>query len=185
MKKVVKNVMAVDIQSVKKHMSVYTRTGDGGTTSLFGGRRVSKSDPIIIACGSIDELSSLLGIVISYGLEKKHTNILTHIQKCLHGIMAYISGAPTDLSSLETEIKTIEKEIDILTKILPPLSKFILPQGSRTSAYFHFARTVCRRAEQNIIISKPKNLLVISYMNRLSDLFFMLARQYNNQEKTI
>jgi len=166
-------------------MSVYTRTGDGGTTSLFGGKRVSKSDPIIIACGSVDELSSLLGVVISYSLEKKHADILSHIQKCLYGIMAYISGAPTDLSSLETEIKTVEKEIDTLIKILPPLSKFILPQGSRISAYFHFARAVCRRAEQNIVISKPKNPLIVSYINRLSDLFFMLARQYNNQEKTV
>ena len=168
-------------------MSIYTRTGDNGTTSLFGGKRVLKSNPIIVACGSIDELSAVIGVVLSYELSKSHKTLLKEVQKNLYEIMAVLSSAKKEhlQEKLKEVVKRMEKEMDKIMATLPPLSHFILPGGSRISVFLHVARTVCRRAERSVIVCEPTNPMITPYINRLSDLFFVLARKYNNQEKTI
>ena len=167
-------------------MSIYTRTGDKGTTSLFGGKRVSKSDPQVEAYGSVDELTSFLGLIISKLPPTNHELITT--QKDLYKIMAYLSGAKTDLKFLKKRVKDFEKQIDRLDKKLPKLTRFILPGGNQLSAWFHILRVTCRRSERSVVkyftsLSQPYTLypnpLVIKYLNRLSDLFFNLARFYN------
>jgi len=169
-------------------MSIYTKTGDGGKTSVFGGQRISKADPRIFACGSLDELSSFVGLVISEtGKEKK---LLSDIQLDLYQIMAHLSGAKIKMSFLSSKIKLFEQFIDKTASGLPELNRFILPQGSKTSNWFHVLRTVCRRAERVVVNyydqEKKDNPLVLVYLNRLSDLFFILARKYNqNQEISV
>jgi len=183
----------MDAVTLSVKMSIYTRTGDDGTTSLYGGKRVSKANPQVEAYGSLDELSSVLGIVISFHPNKQHVAFLSNIQGQLHGIMAYVSGARIDLTRYNIKTSLIEKKIDEITKTLPPLSKFILPQGTQISVFFHLARTVCRRAERHIVAymqNQPKInkklLIVVGYLNRLSDLLFMLARTYNTKhEETV
>ena len=169
-------------------MSIYTRTGDKGTTSLFGGKRVSKSDPQVEAYGSVDELTSYLGLVNSQLVTRESKLFLTEVQKDLHKIMAYLSGAKTDLKFLKKRVKDFEKQIDRLDKKLPKLTRFILPGGNQLSAWFHILRVTCRRSERSVVkyftsLSQPYTLypnpLVIKYLNRLSDLFFTLARFYN------
>ncbi len=172
-------------------MTIYTRTGDDGTTGTYQGKRVLKSSGQIEAYGTIDELSSLLGVIISYGPSTSHINLLTNIQESLSHIMAYLSGVPRNLSFLKKQTKVFEREIDTLTKDLPTLTRFILPQGSRISAYFHLSRTVCRRAERAVIryftlINKKPSInsrQLIVFLNRLSDLLFILARKYNTKKE--
>lgn len=177
---------------------LYTRTGDDGTTSLFGGKRVSKSDPQIEALGSIDELNCFVGLIIY----KIHNHVkrgwrpltrkqLTIIQQDLYKIMSHISGAKIEIGFLKEKVKIFEKEIDIIQKKLPKLHKFILPQGTELSCWFHICRTICRRAERNVVAcfkhetTKPWSNEVIIYLNRLSDLFFILARKYNKEKFVI
>ncbi len=171
-------------------MRIYTKAGDDGTTSLFGGKRVKKSNIQIYAYGAVDELSSVLGVTISFLPDKKHLTSLSTIQIHLHKVMAYLSGAPTDLSPLNTHVRVLENEIDSLTKTLPPLSKFILPQGSKLSSFFHVTRTVCRRAERDVVsyietrnIKSDSHQIIFRYLNRLSDLLFMYARLYNTKDE--
>lgn len=164
-------------------MSIYTRTGDRGTTALFGGKRVSKSDLQVEAYGSVDELSSQLGLTISKIKNQRSKIFLIEIQKNLYKIMACLSGAKVDLNYLDRRVLEFEKEIDKIDKKLPKLTRFILPGGTETSSLFHICRTFCRRSERNVIrfseaTTKPahQQTLVIKYLNRLSDLFFTLAR---------
>ncbi len=169
-------------------MPIYTKTGDGGKTSVFGGQRISKASPQIFACGSLDELSSFIGLAINEtGKEKK---LLSEIQIDLYQIMAFLSGANVKISFLNQRVKFIEQIIDDVANKLPKLNRFILPQGSKTSNWFHILRTVCRRAERVVVSyydqEKKDNPIVIVYLNRLSDLFFILARKYNqNQEISV
>lgn len=164
-------------------MSIYTRTGDRGTTALFGGKRVSKSDLQVEAYGSVDELSSFLGLLISKLVTRNSKLFLIQIQKDLYKIMSNLSGAKVDLSYLNHRVADFEKEIDKIDKKLPKLTRFILPGGTEISSLFHICRTFCRRSERNMIrfseaTSKPahQQTLVIKYLNRLSDLFFIIAR---------
>src|SRR4030043_2296776 len=161
-------------------MPIYTKTGDDGTTSLFGGRRLSKSDLRVEAYGTVDELSSLIGFVISKN--KKNKKLPTDVQKDLYQIMGYLGGAKTDLNFIKKRVVYFEKTIDQLTKKLPPIKNFILPQGSELSSWFHILRTVCRRTERSVI-RYYKKFEIIQYLNRLSDLFFILSRHYNNQKE--
>jgi cob(I)alamin adenosyltransferase len=169
-------------------MPIYTKTGDGGKTSVFDGQRISKASPQIFACGSLDELSSFIGLTINEtGKEKK---LLSEIQIDLYQIMAFLSGANVKISLLNQRVKFIEQVIDDVANKLPKLNRFILPQGSKTSNWFHILRTVCRRAERVVVSyydqEKKDNPIVIVYLNRLSDLFFILARKYNqNQEISV
>lgn len=182
MKKVVKNVTAAAIQSV--NMPIYTKTGDRGETSLYGGVRVPKNDKRVEAYGAVDELTSFVGLIIP-DAEPKDKQLLTDIQRHLYIVMAFLSGAPADVSKLPNEIVLYERYIDSQSSTLPELRRFILPQGTKLSSLFHVARAVCRRAERHTISAqdlydkKQDILIILQYINRLSDLFFIMARVYN------
>lgn len=166
-------------------MPIYTKTGDKGTTSLYGGKRVPKSDFQIEAYGSIDELSSFIGLVVNYLKDKSERDFLISLQKDSYKIMASLSGAKVDLSFLEERITGFEKQIDDLDKKLPRLTRFILPGGNELSAWFHILRVICRRAERKVIRHSQKELAVIKYLNRLSDLFFTIARLHGRGEEVV
>lgn len=165
-------------------MPIYTKTGDRGTTGLYGGKRVKKYDQQIETYGSVDELSSFIGLVISKLKNKKHKLFLTYIQKDLYSMMGLLCGAKVDLKSLEKNVIEFEKQIDEFDKKLPKLTRFVLPQGSEISSLFHILRVTCRKAERNIVnysdhSNTTSNMpVVIKYINRLSDLFFTFARFY-------
>jgi cob(I)alamin adenosyltransferase len=170
-------------------MSIYTKTGDDGTTSLFGGKRVSKSNLQIEAYGSVDELNSFIGLVLSKIKDKKDKEWLTIIQRDLYQIMVFLSGARMKTTWLGQRLKIFEQYIDKIQSKLPKLNQFIIPQGDELSSWFHVLRTICRRTERNIVryfemLKIQRLTLVIKYFNRLSDLFFIMARKYN-QEKEI
>ena len=184
MKKAVKNAMAADI--LNANMVIYTRTGDKGKTSLYGGKRVSKADLQVEAYGSIDELTSFLGLVNSFNSLTRNSKLLiTDIQRDLYQIMSSLSGSNVTVKYLDQRVKEFEKQIDQMDKKLPKLTRFILPGGNEFSAWFHILRTICRRAERNVVrysetlTTNYQLLTTIKYLNRLSDLFFTLARFYN------
>lgn len=160
-------------------MKIYTKTGDDGTTSLLGGKRVSKSSSRICALGELDELNAWLGVLktIPTTLRQAQGDI-TQIQNDIYLICAEIADARQVKKQLISgkNVKTLEKYIDELEKKLPPLKKFTIPGKDVFSAHAHLARTVCRRAERTVVALKPKNANIIPYLNRLSDLLFMLAR---------
>src|SRR3989344_3918100 len=132
MKRAVKNVTDADIRNAD--MSIYTRTGDLGTTSLFGGKRISKADCQIETYGSIDELTSYIGLVVVKLKNTQDKNLLIQIQKDLYQIMSFLSGAKIDLFFLEKKVLVFEKTIDEIEKKLPKLNKFILPGGNEISS---------------------------------------------------
>ena len=173
-------------------MKIYTKGGDKGKTSLFGGKRVAKNYIRLEAYGTIDELNSLLGVVLSHKVHNITTEILLNIQNNLFVIGAELATPPEVKSSAikiisSAEIKNIEKTIDEIELKLQPLTSFILPGGSKSASALHFARTVCRRAERRIIeldFSEPINSNIIVYINRLSDLLFVIARFENHTSST-
>lgn len=168
-------------------MSIYTKTGDKGTTALFGGKRVSKSNLQIEAYGSVDELSSFLGLLIYKLKPTTYKLFLIDIQKDLYKIMAHLAGAKVKLSYLENKVKLFENKIDELEDKLPKLTRFILPGGNELSAWFHILRVVCRRCERTVVkffssneaMKQFNNGAILKYLNRLSDFFFTLARWQN------
>lgn len=171
-------------------MPIYTKKGDRGKTSLYGGKMVLKSSVIIDTYGNIDEFSSLIGLVISKNKHKK--KLLTTIQKDLYEIMAYLSGAKTNLEFIDKRVGFFEEEIDKISKNLLTLNRFVLPQGTEISCWFHVLRTVCRRCERllvgcfgKILNNDGVKIKIIKYFNRLSDLFFILARDYNNRKEVV
>ena len=172
-------------------MSIYTRTGDTGTTAIFGGKRLSKSDIQIEAYGEVDELTSFIGLVIAKTSHKDEKELLTNIQKSLYQIMGYMAGAKIDVSQLSQEVIIFEKTIDAAEKTLPKLNRFVLPQGGEVSSLYHILRTVCRRSERNVVqwyLSKKEYdemKTIIKYLNRLSDLFFTLARKNVEGEEVV
>lgn len=166
-------------------MSIYTRTGDAGTTGLYGGKRILKSDLQVEAYGSIDELTSFIGLVIVKIKNKKDKLFLISLQKDLHQIMASLSGAKTDLEFLfEKKVLSFENKIDELEKKLPKLTKFILPGGTEISSWFHILRVICRRAERNVVRFN-NNIIIVKYLNRLSDLLFVMARTYGKNKEIV
>ncbi len=165
---------------------IYTRTGDDGTTELIGGKRVPKDSPCIEACGAIDELNALIGVVRSHELPNSVDSILQLIQDDLFTIGAELANPNgMDRNNPEIgdpEIQRLEREIDAIEKGLEPLRQFILPGGSAPGAEFHLARAVSRRAErQCVTLSRTEkiNPSILRYLNRLSDLCFVLARHVN------
>lgn len=172
-------------------MKIYTKTGDQGTTGLFGGARVSKSSTRIAAYGDVDELNALLGVVRA---ETPHAPIqtsLAEIQSHLFILGAQLA-APNSDTKIERmtarHIELLERQIDVMTETLAPLKNFILPGGGRTSAFLHLARTVCRRAERtavslNALSGETVDSWILIYLNRLSDFLFTLARLANQLEK--
>lgn len=167
-------------------MKIYTRTGDEGMTGLLGGGRVSKSDPRLNAYGTIDELNAVLGVARAARLSSRCDEILLKLQSQMFHLGAELATPNTSHSStevLQNEIITeLEAGIDALEKDLPPLKAFILPGGSPAAAALHLARCVCRRAEREIVaLSEQVHVrpLVLEYVNRVSDLLFVLARTAN------
>ena len=165
-------------------MKIYTKTGDKGETSLHGGKRVSKDSLRIVTYGTVDELNSLLGVVRSFNTVKNIDMLLHEIQRDLFTLGSDLAtpaaSAPARIS--QAEISRLEKHIDTLQPQLPELTHFILPGGNRTASMLHVARTVCRRAERLAVrLSRRESLSSEPqvYLNRLSDLLFILARYAN------
>lgn len=165
-------------------MKVYTKTGDKGTTSLFGGKRVLKSDIRIEAYGTSDELNSWIGLIRSQNIKENHIKTLLNIQDKIFTLGAQLASDPSKPKLKtpkiqETHIEYLEKEIDNMEENLTPMSNFTLPGGNDVVSYCHIARTVCRRCERLIIqLSQITEIdeLIIKYTNRLSDYLFVLSR---------
>lgn len=172
-------------------MSIYTKFGDKGKTSLYGGKTVSKGSPRVEAYGNLDELNSFLGIVLSDLKDKTIKESILDIQKDLFEIGSSVASTAANKHAslsiyLKKRVKDFEKEIDSLTKKLPELENFILPGGSATGSRFHFARTIARRAERRTVVLAEKEKVlgeILIYLNRLSDLLFIYARFINYKEK--
>lgn len=172
---------------------IYTRTGDKGKTSLFGGKRISKDNPRIEAIGTIDELNSILGASASFIKNKKVLSVIQKIQNDLFNIGAElanpqeISGDTNHLIMLGKEkVEVLESIIDQYDHNLPSLRYFILPGGVNSASLLHLSRSVSRRAERRVITLSKKSKVnpnIISYLNRLSDLLFILARYLNKRAK--
>ncbi|AZQ64227.1 cob(I)yrinic acid a,c-diamide adenosyltransferase [Flammeovirga pectinis] len=167
-------------------MKVYTKTGDKGETSLFGGKRVSKTHNRIEAYGTIDELNSYIGLVRDQSVNNKRSDILKEIQDRLFTIGAELAADPDkphlkkpDIT--EQDIELLEQAIDQMDRELSPLKYFILPGGHTAVSFAHLARTVCRRAERLAIglVDEGENIdfIVIRYLNRLSDYLFVISRK--------
>jgi len=168
-------------------MKIYTKKGDKGVTSLFGGQRISKNSLRIKAYGTVDELNSILGQVRSGGVTSDLSGILKLVQNQLFTLGADLSTPPGSKTKIErmgnSEIDLLEKNIDSLSEQLPPLKNFILPGGTPAAATLHVARTVCRRAERHCIALLEEDEtsdISVKYLNRLSDLLFVMARYENN-----
>ncbi|MDD8017024.1 MAG: cob(I)yrinic acid a,c-diamide adenosyltransferase [Bacteroidota bacterium] len=171
-------------------MKIYTKTGDRGETGLFGGERVPKDALRIEAYGTVDELNSVLGIVRSLKPHRTIEKILAKVQNDLFVVGADLATPKGKKNSVIPRIKnshasSLEKIIDALEENLHPLKTFILPGGSVIASHLHFARTVCRRAERQAVrLSRNEDIgdAIIIYLNRLSDLLFVLARFANHCE---
>ncbi len=164
-------------------MAIYTRTGDKGTTSLFGGKRVSKASTQMEAVGAVDELTTYIGFVhTQYGIRNTGYD-LVEIQKDLYRIMSNIAGAKIPIVYLSNRTKAFEQEIDVITSKLPKLNSFILPGGTKEASLFHILRVLTRRAERAVVLIKS-DVIMVQYLNRLSDLFFTLAREYAKGKET-
>lgn len=168
-------------------MKIYTKTGDAGETGLFGGGRVPKDDARVRAYGDVDELNAWIGFAIAIHLPTFESSILETIQRDLFAIGAELAtpnSAKLRASLDAATVGALERVIDSYDPKLKPLKNFILPGGSPKGAALHVARTVCRRAERSVVTlarSQQINPLIIQYLNRLSDLLFVLARAVNMQ----
>lgn len=170
-------------------MKIYTKTGDKGTTALFGGKRVSKADLRIETYGTIDELNSYIGLVRDQEVNTKRKKILVEIQDRLFTVGSILATEPENAkvkvpALIEGDITFLEKEIDAMEVQLPPMKSFVLPGGHQSVSFCHVARTVCRRAERLVIAldSQEKvDALIIQYLNRLSDFLFVLSRKMSSE----
>lgn len=173
-----------------KKSQVYTKTGDEGKTSLVGGTRVEKSHVRLNAYGTIDELNSFVGLLICQIKDENTLKVLSFIQNKLFTVGSYLateteSKAPMDASIVKDEdITLLENEMDRIDSELPKIRQFVLPGGSEAAARAHICRTVCRRGERCIYLVKEKYPVdpnVSKFINRLSDYFFLIARQECNK----
>jgi cob(I)alamin adenosyltransferase len=171
-------------------VKIYTKTGDAGETSLFDQSRVSKADVRVDAYGEVDELNACLGAARAAGLDDDLGAVLVQIQQELFAIGARLADPAHKIAArvskadvVATQVARLEETIDRLEGELPPLRRFILPGGSPGGSLLHLARTVCRRAERRVIGlgAGAVDPLVIIYLNRLSDLLFVMARATNQR----
>jgi cob(I)alamin adenosyltransferase len=170
---------------------IYTRTGDAGTTALFGGGRVPKDHPRVASYGDVDELNSAIGVAVAFMTDARLIEALTGIQNELFNIGAELaseSGVEKAanyarmFTSPEEKTAALEHLMDELDAALPPLTTFVLPSGSQAGALLHLCRTICRRAERAVVTltqTEPVNPDLTRYLNRLSDLLFVMARYVN------
>ncbi|NDV46342.1 cob(I)yrinic acid a,c-diamide adenosyltransferase [Paludibacter sp. 221] len=175
-------------------MKVYTKTGDKGQTSLIGGTRINKNDVRLEAYGTIDELNSFVGLLVSEVTEEEHKKFLLSIQNSLFDMGSCLALDTTKpetekygISFDKTEISKIESEIDRLSENLPPLKSFVIPGGTKAAALAHVCRTVSRRAERCIYTMSEHYQVeseILIYVNRLSDYFFVLSRCFNKERGT-
>jgi len=169
-------------------MKIYTKTGDGGNTGLQGNFRISKSHPRIISYGTVDEANAALGMVLANSLDDDVTKILTDIQNDLFLVGADLSNP--NLNDVKNRVsldmvERLERHIDKFESELPALTNFILPGGDTAAAQLHYTRTVVRRAETLVVHLSEKdeiNSNCIKYLNRLSDLFFVICRIINKRK---
>jgi len=162
-------------------MKIYSRAGDKGKTS-FGGKRLEKDSLCCEFIGELDELNSILGLVASFLKERQKKELIERIQKDLFLIGASLAGKGGGGEYLKKEVKEFEKEIDRLEEKLPPLGNFILPGGKQTASLFHLSRSICRRGERRVVELAKKQKIegeILAFLNRLSDLLFVLAREEN------
>ncbi|HVE85070.1 MAG TPA: cob(I)yrinic acid a,c-diamide adenosyltransferase [Myxococcales bacterium] len=171
---------------------IYTKTGDSGETGLFGGGRVGKDDPRVAAYGEVDELNATIGFARSHGMDPELDALARRLQEELFTVGAVLatpqgSKAEQHIPKVRAEwVKAMEDAIDAFDKELPAMDSFILPGGGPAASSLHLARTVCRRAERRAVPlyrAGKIELLVISYLNRLSDLLFTMARAANHRAK--
>lgn len=170
-------------------MSIITKGGDKGETSLLGGARVPKTDKRIEAYGTVDELNATIGMAMCHA---KKSKLLSQVQNDLFKIGAELSALDTQFTNFpkitQEDADRMEKEVHIIEQALPKQNEFILPRGTQAAAALHLARTVCRRAEREVVACgqqhKPRPELVI-YLNRLSDLLFIYARQENSKDEPV
>jgi cob(I)alamin adenosyltransferase len=173
-------------------MKVYTKTGDTGTTALFGGTRVPKHHIRIESYGTVDELNSHIGLIRDQEMNPLYKNVLIEVQDRLFTVGAILATPPEketlkngqkrlqNLGIHESDIEYLENQIDAMEESLPQMTHFVLPGGHTTVSYCHIARCVCRRAERlavHLNDIEPTDELVIKYLNRLSDYLFVLARK--------
>lgn len=167
-------------------MKIYTKTGDQGTSGLFGGQRVPKNHPRLEAYGTVDELNSWIGLLASQWPDV--ADELFDVQRALLTIGSHLASPTQTDSTLQVEnILELEQSIDAMTAELPELRKFILPGGHQAAGTAHVTRAVCRRAERLIVAvasTETVDPLVIQYINRLSDWLFTLARSINHTTNT-
>jgi cob(I)alamin adenosyltransferase len=171
-------------------VKIYTKTGDAGDTSLFDQSRVSKADARVDAYGEVDELNACLGVARASCTDASLVAIIEDIQRDLFAVGARLADPSARIAARVSKtaitgehVARLERTIDVLEQELPPLRRFILPGGSATGATLHLARTVCRRAERRVVglgadaVEPP----VVIYLNRLSDLLFVMARAVNHR----
>lgn len=179
-------------------MKIYTKTGDKGTTALFGGTRVPKHHIRIESYGTVDELNSHIGLIRDQEIDDHSKDLLLHIQDRLFTLGAILATDPEknllksgkerlNIPKIEKDdIALLETEMDMMNETLPPMTHFVLPGGHPTVSYCHIARCVCRRAERLAVLlndQEPFDAHVLMYLNRLSDYLFVLARKLTYQLK--
>jgi cob(I)alamin adenosyltransferase len=171
-------------------VKIYTKTGDSGETSLFDGTRVSKTNQRVAAYGEVDELNACLGMARASGTDPQIAEMITRLQRDLFALGARLADPRHKIADRvekaqigEDDITRLEGWIDQLETELPPLRRFILPGGSPAGAALHLARTVSRRAERAVLTIGPGDVdpAILTYMNRLSDLLFVMARAVNHR----
>jgi cob(I)alamin adenosyltransferase len=171
-------------------MKIYTKTGDSGETSLFDQTRVSKADPRVDAYGEVDELNACLGAARAARVDLDISALIAQLQEDLFAVGARLADPASRIAARvakasigDADVARLEEAIDRLEEELPPLRRFILPGGSPAGALLHLARTVCRRAERRAIGlgADAVDPHVIVYLNRLSDLLFVMARAVNHR----
>jgi cob(I)alamin adenosyltransferase len=164
-------------------LKIYTKTGDTGETSLFDNTRVSKADARVDAYGEVDELNACLGVARAAGVDEEIGALIESLQKDLFALGARLADPSVRIAARVAKVVIGSDAVERLEATLPPLRRFILPGGSPAGAALHLARTICRRAERRVagLGSGAVDPILLVYMNRLSDLLFVMARVVNQR----